>query len=152
MGSDAKVTIAGALAYDPDMQYRERGGESVPVTNLKIAVNRKYGNTEEVTWFRISVWGNQAESCNTWLKKGSVVKVEGRMMPDPNTGNPRVWLNRQTQEPMASYDVYALNVTFLANLRTRDEQSGVAQQFADEVGGLVRELRNDVPGFDDDFF
>ncbi len=34
---------------------------------------------DETTWFRVSVWGRQAEVANQYLSKGSQVLVEGRM-------------------------------------------------------------------------
>jgi single-stranded DNA-binding protein len=52
--------------------------------------SRKYKEKEETAWFRITVFGAQAESCNQYLKKGSKVLVEGRLNPDTN-GSPKVF-------------------------------------------------------------
>jgi len=78
------IIIIGNLGKDPEMRYSPNGSA---VTSFSLASNRTYkGNdgqqVKETTWFRITVWGNQAESCNQYLKKGSKVLVEGRLTSD----------------------------------------------------------------------
>lgn len=75
------VQIIGNLGGDPELN-ETRSGKSV--CNLSVATNRKYsdgqGNTkEETTWFRVVVWGKQAENCARFLSKGRQVGVEGRL-------------------------------------------------------------------------
>lgn len=110
------IIIVGNLGREPEMRYTP-GGQAV--TNFSVATNRQYQGTDgnmvkETIWFRISVWGKQAESCNTYLHKGSKVLVEGRLQPDPATGGPRIW-NRQDGTPNASYEVTASMVRFLSS-------------------------------------
>ena len=81
-----KVQIIGNLGRDPEMRYAPNGDA---VTTLNLAANRKYTDQDgqsvkETTWFRVSVWGKQAESCNQFLKKGSLVLVEGRHPTEPD--------------------------------------------------------------------
>ena len=78
-----KLIIIGNLGRDPEMRYTPDGN---PVTSFTVATSRKYKDTDETTWFRISVWGKQAENCNQYLRKGSRVFVEGRLIPDLQTG------------------------------------------------------------------
>ena len=78
-----KLIIIGNLGRDPEMRYTPDGKA---VTTFSVATSRKYNEKEETTWFRVSVWGKQAESCNQYLTKGSKVLVEGRLRPDANTG------------------------------------------------------------------
>ena len=87
-----KVTIVGNLGTDPEMRYTPSGQA---VTNFSVATNRRWTNNEgqmqeETVWFRVSVWGKQAESCNQYLSKGRQVFVEGRLRADEN-GGPRLW-------------------------------------------------------------
>mgnify|MGYP000903228323 CR=1 FL=1 len=110
------IIIVGNLGREPEMRYTP-GGQAV--TNFSVATNRQYQGTDgnmvkETIWFRISVWGKQAESCNTYLHKGSKVLIEGRLQPDPATGGPRIW-NRQDGTPNASYEVTASTVRFLSS-------------------------------------
>ena len=64
------------------------------VTSFSVASNRSYTDTngqktDETIWFRVSVWGKAAETTNQYLRKGSKVLVEGRLIPDLSTGGPR---------------------------------------------------------------
>ena len=107
------ILIAGNLGRDPEMRYTPSGQA---VTNFSLASNRTYTGKDgqrvkETIWFRITVWGKQAESCNNYLQKGSKVLVEGRLNPD-EAGGPRIW-NRQDGTPTASFEVTANTVRFL---------------------------------------
>ena len=87
-----KVLLVGNLGRDPEMRYTPSGQA---VTNMSVATNRSYTDSsgekvDETVWFRVSVWGKQAESVHQYLRKGRQVLVEGRMVPDEN-GNPRIW-------------------------------------------------------------
>lgn len=120
-----KVILVGNLGRDPEMRYTPSGQA---VTNLSVATNRTYtdssGNqVKETVWFRVAVWGKQAESCNQYLRKGRQVLVEGRLTPDEN-GNPRIW-TAQDGTPRASYEVTAQTVRFLG---AREEAGLLAEE------------------------
>lgn len=110
-----QITIIGNLGRDPEMRYLPDGN---PVTNMNIATNRRWTDNatgqqhEETTWFRVSVWGRQAEACNTYLRQGHKVMIVGRLRPDPSTGGPRVWTS-QSGNIGASYEVTADRIVFL---------------------------------------
>ena len=76
-----KVMIIGRLGRDPEMRYTPNGR---PVTAFSVAVNRSWtagdgDKREETEWFNVVAWGNLAEICNQYLRKGSRVYVEGRL-------------------------------------------------------------------------
>jgi single-strand DNA-binding protein len=83
-----------------------------------VAANRRWNDPatgqpqEEVCWFRVSVWGKQAEAVNQYLSKGRQVLIEGRLRPDPETGGPRVYA-RSDGSAGASFEVVADRVQFL---------------------------------------
>src|SRR3954470_23483928 len=111
-----KVIIAGNLGRDPELKYLPNG---TPVTSLSVATSNSYTNQQgaqvkETTWFRISVFGKQAETVNQYLTKGRPVLIEGRLRPDPTTGNPRI-LTRQDGTSGASYEIPASTVRFLGS-------------------------------------
>ncbi len=121
-----KMIIAGNLGKDPEMRYAPNGDA---VTNLNVATNRKYTDkagqpVKETTWFRVSVWGKQAETCNQYLKKGSAVLIEGRLQADKTTGGPRIY-QRQDGTSGASFEVTAESVRFLSTGQ-RDEEGGAS--------------------------
>lgn len=119
-----KVTIVGNLGKDPEMRFTPSGQA---VTSFNLATNRSYTGSDgqrvkETVWFRVSVWGKQAENCNNYLRKGSKVLIEGRLIADPATGGPRTY-NRQDGSTGASFEISASTVQFLDS-RAESEQAG----------------------------
>src|SRR5512143_1200975 len=117
-----QIVLVGNLGRDPEMRYTPTG---TPVTSLNVATNRKYTGSDgqvvkETTWFRVSVFGKQAEACAQYLKKGSSVLVEGRLTPDAQTGGPRLW-TRQDGTTGANFEIAANTVRFLS---TREATGG----------------------------
>lgn len=104
-----KLIIVGNLGSDPELKFTPKGD---PVASFSVATSRRYGETDETTWFRISVWGKQAESCHQYLHKGSKVLVEGRLRPDSN-GNPNVF-QRKDGSYGSSFELHADTVRFLS--------------------------------------
>ena len=100
----AKIIIIGNLGREPEMRFTPAGD---PVTQFSVATSRRYGDKDETTWFRVSVWGKQAESCNTYLSKGSKVLVEGRLKAEPNV------YQRKDGTWASSYELTAESVRFL---------------------------------------
>jgi single-strand DNA-binding protein len=138
-----RMTLVGNLGKDPEMRYTPNG---TPVTMFSAAVNRKYtgsdGQTKEETlWFRISVWGKQAETCNQYLHKGQMVLVEGSLTGD-ETGGPRVWTGKDGK-PHASFEVRAQTVRFLSRKDSGGEEAGGMRAPAPggiEAGAVEEEL------------
>ena len=134
-----KVIIAGNLGNDPEMRFMPDG---TAVTNLSVATNRRWTDNsgeqkEETTWFRVSVWGRQAEVANEYLSKGRQVLVEGRLRPDPATGGPRTF-TRQDGTVGASYEMTADMVRFIGGRDTggfspEGDDMGAAPQEEDEI-------------------
>ncbi len=128
-----RITIIGNLGRDPEMRYLPSGQA---VTNISVATNRRYTDSngqrvDETAWFRVSVWGNQAENVNQYLQKGSKVLVEGRLRPDPETGGPRVY-TRGDGSSGASFEITAQRVLFLS---TREEDQAYQSQQQNGGGG-----------------
>jgi single-strand DNA-binding protein len=109
-----KIFLTGNLGRDPELRYTPNG---TAVTSFSLATNERWttqdGQQQERTiWWRVSVWGKQAESVSQYLSKGSQVFVEGRMDPDPETGNPRIWTDRDGRA-RASFEIVARSVKFV---------------------------------------
>jgi len=76
-----KIMLIGNLGRDPEMSYTPSG---TAVTKFSLAVNRVTKSAtgdrqEETEWFNIVAWNRLAETCNTYLRKGSKVFVDGRL-------------------------------------------------------------------------
>jgi single-strand DNA-binding protein len=136
------LIIVGNVGRDPEMRYTPSGQA---VTSFSVASNRKYTSSNgeqinETIWFRVSAWGKQAEICNQFLKKGSRVLIEGRLMPDKATGGPRIW-QKQDGSSGSSFEVNAQTVRFLT---TRNEsESGSAASDPGEMATAPAE--DDIP-------
>jgi single-strand DNA-binding protein len=137
------MILAGNLGRDPEMRYTPSGQA---VTSFSVATNRQYTNNngetvKETIWFRISVWGKMAETCNQYLKKGAKVLVEGRLTADSATGGPRIWTGQDGQ-PRASFEVTAQTVRFLSS--RGETESGAAAAAPSEEGAAPAE-DGDIP-------
>jgi len=138
-----KVMIIGNLGRDPEMRYMPSGD---PVTTLSVATNEVWndreGNRQERTaWWRVSVFGKQADACNQYLQKGRQVMVEGILQVDPDTGGPRIW-TRQDGTPGASFELRARTVKFLGG---RGEGNGISESHGDYDSGPPPMDENDIP-------
>ncbi len=73
-----RIVLTGRLTADPEMRYTPSG---VAVTNFALAVNRIYNREgqQDVDFVPIVVWKQQAENCAKYIKKGSLVAVDGRL-------------------------------------------------------------------------
>ncbi|HNW82684.1 MAG TPA: single-stranded DNA-binding protein [bacterium] len=75
-----KVMILGRLGRDPEKKYTASG---IAVCNFSVATSEsvKKGNAfeEKTEWHKIIVFGNQAETVSKYVKKGSLVFIEGRI-------------------------------------------------------------------------
>ena len=121
-----KLILIGNLGRDPEMRYTPEGN---PMSNFSMATSRKYGDKDETTWFRVTVFGKQAENCYQYLRKGSKVLVEGRLYSDSN-GNPNVF-QRKDGSYGSSYEVTAENIRFLSP-RNEDASPGFGTMDDDE--------------------
>lgn len=129
-----KITIVGNLGRDPEMRFLPSGKA---VTNMSVATNRTYKDSsgqkvDETTWFKVSVWGSQAEAVNQYLKQGSKVLVEGRLKPDPETGGPSIF-SRGDGSPGASFEITAQNVLFLSSKTEDAGQAMAADVYSEPV-------------------
>jgi single-strand DNA-binding protein len=69
------VVLVGRAGRDPEMKYFESGRVK---TSFSIAVNRPT-KEKETDWFDIELWGRQAEIAGEYVRKGSLIGVEGRL-------------------------------------------------------------------------
>jgi single-strand DNA-binding protein len=119
MASFNKITIVGYLGRDPELRYTPQGNA---LCKLSVATTERRKNAagypeEHTTWFRITVWGRQAELANEYLSKGRQVYIEGRLRLEQFTdreGNPRI-----------SPEVNATDIHFLGS---RDDSEPPASQ------------------------
>ena len=76
-----KIILVGNLGRDPELRYTPQG---TPVCSFSVATNEKRkdraGEMQDfTTWFRVTLWGRQAETASQYLTKGRPIYVEGRL-------------------------------------------------------------------------
>lgn len=75
-----KVVLVGNLGRDPDIQYIEG---DIPVAKFPLAtteIRKVNGNViSETEWHTIVLWRGLADLAHKYLKKGSLVYVEGKL-------------------------------------------------------------------------
>jgi single-strand DNA-binding protein len=97
MASFNRISLIGNVGRDPE----ERIVSNTKVASFSIAVNESYTKSngekvEKTDWFRISFWGNQAETIMKFVKKGTQIFVEGRLSASiyqDKNNNPQVALD-----------------------------------------------------------
>lgn len=82
MSSVNKVILVGRIGQEPDLKYTAKGEAAV---NLSLATSERWkdkatSEQKELTeWHRISLFGKQAEIAGQYIKKGSMLYVEGKI-------------------------------------------------------------------------
>ena len=112
-----KITITGNLGRDPEMTYLSDGKA---VTSFSLAVTDGFGDRKKTIWFKVSVWGKPAENANQYLRKGSTVLVEGKLVTDEN-GNPRMYTAKDGTT-RSSFEINASEIVYLTKAEKNEEQ------------------------------
>jgi single-strand DNA-binding protein len=125
----AKTQIIGHIGGEVEMRYTPQG---IPVTNFSVATNRTWKDAngekhEKVTWFRVTVWRQMAETCAQYLSKGRLVFVEGEIEAS-------AWTDKEGNAK-ASLELTATTVKFLSG-RNGEESSTPASRMSQPGGNF----------------
>lgn len=71
-----KVILVGHLGKDPEVRSTASGKK---VASFTVATDDGWGANKKVNWHRIQCWGDQCGPIETYLSKGSLVGIEGRI-------------------------------------------------------------------------
>jgi single-strand DNA-binding protein len=78
-----RVQLIGHLGKDPESRFTPTGKK---VAQFSIAISQRWksgGETKEYTeWVNVEAWGRLGEVAQQYLKKGSLVYLEGRLKTD----------------------------------------------------------------------
>lgn len=78
-----QIILIGRLTRDPELRYI--AGSGTAVCTFAVAVDREYAGKDgkKVTDFiDVQVWGKVAENCANFIRKGSLVGVQGALHID----------------------------------------------------------------------
>jgi single-strand DNA-binding protein len=134
-----KVILVGNLGRDPELRYTPQG---TPVCSFTMATNeRRKDKTGEMqdqtTWFRVTLWGRQAETASQYLTKGRPVYIEGRLRVEE-------WTDRDGK-PRHTLEVNATDMQFIGG--GRGEEAPVSRPAATEPAHehLAEPSDDDIP-------
>ena len=109
-----RVQLIGRLGRDPESRFTPTGRK---VAHFSIAISNRWrdreGEMRESTeWVNVEAWERLGETCQQYLRKGSLVYVDGRLKTDKveNQGDTRYFTK-----------VVAQTVQFLDNRPASDE-------------------------------
>lgn len=111
-----KIILVGNLGRDPELRYTPQG---TPVCSFSLATNerrkdRASGESNDVTtWFRVTLWGRQAETASQYLTRGRPVYVEGRLRVEE-------WTDRDGKQ-RHTLEVHATDMQFIGSGGSKSE-------------------------------
>ncbi len=117
-----KVILVGNLGRDPELRYTPQG---TPVCSFSMATNErrkdKIGEAQDyTTWFRVTLWGRQAETASQYLTKGRPVYIEGHLRVEE-------WTDRDGK-PRHTLEVHGTDMQFIGG--NREDNSSQAESAA----------------------
>jgi single-strand DNA-binding protein len=122
-----KVILVGRLGRDPETRYTPSGQG---VCNFSLATDESFkdrnGERQKRTeWHKVVLWGKLAEIAQQYLKKGSLVYIEGRIQS-------RQWDDKNTGQKRTAIDIVGNTMKMLGS---RGESGGMAAAAAAPSGG-----------------
>ena len=102
-----KIIIVGNLGRDPELRYTPQG---TPVCSFSLATNERRKDKsgemqDQTTWFKVTLWGRQAETASQYLTKGRPIYIEGRLRVEE-------WTDRDGK-PRHTLEVHATDMQFI---------------------------------------
>jgi single-strand DNA-binding protein len=83
-----RIQLIGYLGRDPESRFTPSGKR---VTHFSLGITQRWktgeDNKESTEWVNVEAWDRLAEICQEYLKKGSLVYVEGRLKTDKYEDN-----------------------------------------------------------------
>ena len=70
------VNLVGRVGGEPEVKYFESGSVKC---NLTLAVNRRTSKSDQPDWFNLELWGKTAEIAGNYVRKGSLIGVQGSL-------------------------------------------------------------------------
>lgn len=128
MASFNSITVVGNLGRDPETKTTDDG---LTITSFSVATSKKQKNKDEVTtWFRVTLFGKNADNAGKYLSKGSKVAVVGELSARQYT--------TKAGAQGTSLEIAANSVTFL-------DPKGESNAMGASAGGGGPIVDDDIP-------
>ena len=135
-----KAIIIGHVGQDPEVRYTGNATNGTKVAQIRVATTERYkdkdGKVQELTeWHNIVCWRGLADVVEKYVKKGTLVYVEGKIQS-------RSWEDNGVKK--YATDIIARELQLLS----KKEQSG-GQQAGDQYVAGARQMaaQQQIPPF-----
>jgi single-strand DNA-binding protein len=132
-----KIILIGNLGRDPELRYTPQG---TPVCSFTVATNEKRkdraGETQDfTTWFRVTLWGRQAETASQYLTKGRPIYVEGKLRLEE-------WTDRDGKQ-RHTLEVHATDMQFIGGGRADEGGTTISKPSTTDQAPSDADLSDD---------
>jgi single-strand DNA-binding protein len=127
------VNVIGRLTKDPEMRKTEEGKS---VCTLRLAIDDTFSRDDRADFISVTVFGNQADNCEKYLRKGFITGVQGRLRSDTYTDSEGV-----TRYPIK---IIAERVQFLQWPERKERAVALAAETPEKAEPGVPEALGDV--------
>jgi len=130
-----KVMLIGRLGRDPEMVYLESGTvkASFPIATNEVYKDRDGNRVEKTDWHNIVMWRGLAQVAERFLKKGTLVYVEGKLKT-------RSWQDQNGSKRYIT-EVEAVDMQMLESNRSNNN----GQSNSDKVSDPMNQKKNPTP-------
>jgi len=97
------------------------------IANNDSYVSKAGEKKENASFFDVIVWGKQAENCAKYIKKGSMVAIEGRL-------NQNRWTDNNNQS-RSKIEIIANSIQFLDSKSAEQKNNSQPDYYNDPWGG-----------------
>lgn len=107
------VNLVGRAGADPDIRYFDSGSV---VCKLTLAVKRPTSKSDQPDWFNLEMWGKTAEIAGNYVRKGSLLGIQGDLEID-------TWIDRNTGANRSKPVIRVNRLELLGSKRDNDPSS-----------------------------
>lgn len=117
-----KVQLVGRLGQDPEVKASAIGTQ---IATFSLATNDGFGEKRTTNWHHVVVFGKAVNSVATYLKKGSLAGIDGRIQY-------RSWDKKDGDKGYAT-EIVADHVEFLSSSDRLDNSAEYNQENANDI-------------------
>ncbi len=104
------VNLVGRAGGNPEIKYFDSGNV---VCKFTLAVNRRTRNSDQPDWFNLEMWGKTAEVAGNYVRKGSLVGIQGSLKIE-------TWMDRNTNKERSKPVIKVSRLDLLGSKRDVD--------------------------------
>lgn len=113
------VNLVGRVGGEPDVRWFDSGSVRCKLT---LAVDRRTKNNDQPDWFNLELWGKTAEIASNYVRKGSLIGVQGSLKIE-------TWTDRTTGATRSSPVIKVDRLDLLGS--KRDTEAGAVPAYND---------------------